>query len=260
MSTRAVAMLLSIGAAIGLMTSKSFAAVLILEGTAAPTSSAPAQPAPSPSAAPPEGTLQAPPPAAAVPAAPTPSLAPPPSALAVPGSSRPASAADLAGSAPPNQAEVSLEMLPGQTVTIGSIVSFKVTSKKAGYVVLMDVDASGHLTQIYPNTALLTHTNRVNGNYVKPGSSLTIPLVTDPYAGVRYVVSPPNGQAMIVCILSPAPVQILDLPDIPAEILGEPKRVLAYLAKQTNELRIPDQDNQLREVKWSFDARPYTIQ
>jgi hypothetical protein len=167
---------------------------------------------------------------------------------------------DLTGAGPSNQAELSVEMLPGRTVTIGSLVSFKVTSKKPGYVVLMDVDAAGHLTQIYPNTASLLRASRSNGNYVKPGSSLIIPLATDPYAGVRYVVSPPNGQAMIVGILSASPVQILDLPDIPAEILGKPEMVLTYLSKRTSELRIPDQHDQMREAKWSFDARPYTIQ
>ncbi|MBR1232043.1 DUF4384 domain-containing protein [Bradyrhizobium sp. AUGA SZCCT0182] len=174
--------------------------------------------------------------------------------------STPTALLDLTGASPSNQAELSVEMLPGRTVTIGSLVSFKVTSKKPGYVVLMDVDAAGRLTQIYPNTASLIRTTRSNGNYVKPGSSLIIPLPTDPYTGVRYVVSPPNGQAMIVGILSASPVQILDLPDIPAEILGKPEMVLAYLSKRTSELRIPDQHDQLREAKWSFDAKPYIIQ
>jgi hypothetical protein len=77
---------------------------------------------------------------------------------------------------------------------------------------------------------------------------------------VRYVVSPPNGQAMIVGILSASPVQILDLPDVPAAILDRPNLVMSYLWKRTNELRIPDDSNQLHEAKWSFNAKSYTIQ
>jgi len=88
---------------------------------------------------------------------------------------------------------------------------------------------------------------------------LTIPLATDPYAGIRYVVSPPNGQAMIVAVLSAQPVQILDLPDVPTDI-KEKSAMLAYLAKWMNELRIPDDASQLREAKWSFNAKSYTIQ
>ena len=150
-------------------------------------------------------------------------------------------------------------MMPGQTVTIGSRVSFRVTSKKAGYLVLVDVDATGHLTQIYPYTASLMKTSRANGNYIKPGGTLTIPLATDPYAGIQYVVSPPNGQAMIVAVLSAQPVQILDLPDVPQDIKDR-SEILPYLSKWMNELRIPDGESQLREAKWSLNAKSYTIQ
>ena len=154
----------------------------------------------------------------------------------------------------------------GYTLVLGSVApnaiipALKVSSKKPGYLVLIDVDATGHLTQLYPNTTSLARTNRANANYVKPGSPFTIPLASDPYAGVRYVVSPPNGRATIVGILSPLPVQILDLPDVPAELVDKPEKVLSFLSKRTGELRILDNDNQLREARWSFDAKPYVIQ
>ncbi|MBR0800698.1 DUF4384 domain-containing protein [Bradyrhizobium jicamae] len=250
-----------IGTVAGLPAPPAVAAVRILEGTEPPPSNLPAQvapPAPTPAevATPP----QQPPPAkgAAVPDVPAP---PPPPVSTVPSVPNTApNLTDLAKVTPANEAQLSVEMLPSQTVSVGSFVSFKVTSKKPGYVVLMDVDAAGHLNQIYPNTPALARTNRVNANYIKPGRPLVIPLATDPYAGVRYVVSPPNGEAMIVGILSASPVQIVDLPDIPAEILGKPDMILAYLSKRTNELRVPDQDNRLRQAQWSFDAKPYTIQ
>jgi hypothetical protein len=239
---------------------QAFAAVLILEG------------APSPSAALPPATLA---PAQDVPPAPaqstrspptengilTPATAPPaaapPAAVTAPSSPAPV---DLGTAKVANSAEVSVEMMPGQTVSIGSRVSFRVSSKKAGYLVLVDVDATGHLTQIYPSTAALVRTSRPNGNYIKPGGTLTVPLATDPYAGaVQYVVTPPNGQAMIVAILSAQPVQILDLPDVPPDIKDQ-LGMLAFLSKWTSELRIPDDSSQLREARWSFNAKSYTIQ
>ena len=160
-----------------------------------------------------------------------------------------------------NPADVAVEMMPGQAVSVGSRVSFRITSKKPGYLVLVDVDANGHLTQIYPNTASLIRISNPKGNYIKPGGTLTIPLPSDPYTGgVEYVVSPPNGQAMIVAVLSTQQVQILDLPDVPPEVTGQAER-LAWLAKWTSELRVPDvATNQLHEVQWSFNAKPYTIQ
>jgi len=249
-----------------------FAAVLILEGTAQPSSAAPpltSTPVPAPrdeppavapsgSTAPGESGILSPATSPAT-AAPAPVAAPSAPPVVATAPSAPAAPIDLGAAKVSNAAEVSLEMMPGQTVSVGSRVSFRVTSKKAGYLVLVDVDAIGHLTQIYPNTASLVRTNRPNGNYIKPGGALTIPLATDPYAGIQYVVSPPNGQAMIVAILSAQPVQILDLPDVPPDIKDK-SEMLAYLSKWMNELRIPDGTSQLREAKWSFNAKSYTIQ
>lgn len=268
------------GALLSLLGTPANAAVMILEGgnpsssnsppavlTPPPAVSAPSpgnassRPTLMPSPAPSE-TPQAPsiPPSPSAAASPAPTETPEPIAPAVPTGTTAPAMLDLAGVTPSNQAELSVQMLPGQTVTVGSYVSFKISSKKPGYLVLVDVDVRGHLTQIYPNTAALARTKRTNGNLIKPGNPLTVPLPTDPYAGVRYLVSPPNGQAMVVGILSAAPVQILDLPDVPAEILGKPDMIVAYLYKRVRELRVPDEDNQLRETKWSFDAHPYTIQ
>jgi hypothetical protein len=164
--------------------------------------------------------------------------------------------ADLGATKVSNSAEVTVEVLPSPTVQVGSNVSFKITTKKAGYVVLVDVDATGHLTQIYPNTALIGRTTSLNKNYVKAGGKFTIPLASEPY---KYVVSPPTGQAMIVAILGAQPVQILDLPDMPPD-LKEKSDMLGYLAKWVAQLRIPDHSDKWQEAKWSFAAKAYNIQ
>ena len=253
-----------------------FAAVLILDGSESPAAAPPpltstpgrATPQSAPSApslstsAPltpsPESAILSPvspaPTSPAV-AAPVPVIVEPPASAA----NEPSAPTELSTAGVENSAGVSVEMMPGQTVSVGSAVSFRVTSRKAGYLVLIDVDAAGHLTQIYPNTALLTRNNHPNGNYIKPGGTLTIPLASDPYAGVRYVVSPPNGQAMIVAILSAQPVQILDMPDVPPDNRDK-SAILVFLSNWTKELRIPDDGSQLRETKWSFNAKPYIIQ
>jgi Domain of unknown function (DUF4384) len=252
---------LAVCAAMMIVAQQAFAAVLILEGAPSPSAalppatSAPAQneraaPAPSSPSPPTESGVLIP--------ATAPAAAAPPAAVTAPGP--PPAPVDLGTAKIANSAEVSVEMMPGQTVSVGSRVSFRVSSKKAGYLVLVDVDATGHLTQIYPSTAALVRTSRPNGNYIKPGGTLTIPLASDPYAGaVQYVVTPPNGQAMIVAILSAQPVQILDLPDVPPDIKDQ-SAMLAFLSKWTSELRIPDDSSKLREARWSFNAKSYTIQ
>ncbi len=159
-----------------------------------------------------------------------------------------------------NSAELSVEMTPGGTVSIGSRVSFRITSKKAGYVVLVDVDATGKLRQIYPNFVSPARNPRPNANSIKPGVPLLIPSAADALGGVAYVVSPPVGNAMVVAIWSEQAVQVLDLPDVPVDVTSQ-NAALDFLAKRANELRIPDaRSGRLREANWSFDAKFYAIQ
>jgi Domain of unknown function (DUF4384) len=158
-----------------------------------------------------------------------------------------------------NPAELSVEMLPGQAVSIGSNVSFRITAKKAGYLILVDIDSAGKIAQIYPNTALAAGANRPKSNYMKAGVPFLTPSSGDSYAGVAYKVSPPAGEAMVVAILSERPVQMLDLPDIPLEIKGQ-TQALDYLTRWITELRIAETETgRLRETNWSFNAKPYAI-
>jgi hypothetical protein len=160
-----------------------------------------------------------------------------------------------------NTAELSLELLPGLDVAVGTKVSFRVTTKKAGYLILVDVDANGNLTQIYPYPGKMTADRPVppDFNYIRPGKPLQIPPPGGKASGVEYVASPPSGVAMIVAILSDRPVQIVDLPDIPTSLTGQAE-ALAFLTKFAKELRIPQPNSgRLQEAHWSFDAKFYAI-
>jgi hypothetical protein len=161
-----------------------------------------------------------------------------------------------------NAAEVSVEILPGPDLAVGSRVSFRVSAKKAGYLILLDVDAAGKLTQIYPNPISLATTSAVrqNANYVRPGKPIQIPNSVDAFAGFEFVASPPFGTAMVVAFLSDRPVQKVDLPDVPTSITGQ-AAALTYLTKLAGDLRIVDGEagSRLQEARWSFDAKFYAI-
>jgi len=250
-------------------------AVHIIEAPEPPTAPAPLATTP---AAPGANSVAVPLPAPVAPAPPAPKVAtpsPPPASAPTPANPSPAESPlqypaqrkQAALGAVPintktlNSAELSVELLPGLDVAVGARVSFRVTAKKPGYVVLVDVAASGKLTQIYPHPSTLagTRPTRPNANYVQPGKPLRIPASGDDYAGVEYVASPPSGVAMIVAILSDRPVQILDLPDVPSPIAGQAE-ALAYLTKFASELRIPAENGgRLQEARWSFDAKFYAI-
>jgi hypothetical protein len=158
-----------------------------------------------------------------------------------------------------NAAGVSLDLIPNLEVIAGSKVGFRITTKKQGYLILLDVDASGKLTQIFPNTAAVTRGMRDAPNLIRPGRPLTIPQLGTPYAGFEFVAEPPAGVAMVVALLSDKPVQVVDLPDAPPPAFA-PGDTLKYVRDQTRTLKVPSQDgNQLEQPNWSFDGKFYLI-
>ncbi|MBR0694748.1 DUF4384 domain-containing protein [Bradyrhizobium lablabi] len=160
---------------------------------------------------------------------------------------------------PTNAASVSLKMLPDLTVGVGSKVSFGVTARKAGYLVLVDVDAEGRMSQIFPTPELLAQSNERDINYVRPGVEFVVPTPVARQRGFEYVISPPTGSATVVAILSERRVQLLDLPDMPRKLQGK-EDALSYLSAWTSTLRVPDAGSgKLLPSNWSFDVKPYSI-
>lgn len=165
-----------------------------------------------------------------------------------------------ASSTPVNAASVSLQMIPDKAVSIGAKVSFRVTARKAGYVVLVDVDAAGRMTQIFPTAELLAQAGDKDINFVRPGEELQIPTPAARQRGFEYVITPPAGAAVMVAIWSERRVQLLDLPDMPRKLPNQ-SDALNDLAAWTSELRVPDgASGRLLPSNWSFDSKAYSIQ
>ena len=162
----------------------------------------------------------------------------------------------------PNAAGLSMQILPGPDIVAGSQVSFQISSKKAGYLILVDVDATGKLVQIYPNPMSLMAPSgvREQSNYLRPGKALQIPDRQSPYSGFEFVASPPTGTAMVIALLSDRSVQLVDLPDVPNSLVGSISAI-EYLSKYANALRIPNEGGKDRfeEAHWSFDVKFYAI-
>ena len=69
----------------------------------------------------------------------------------------------------PNTANVSLQMFPEQTAGVGTKISFRVTTKKPGYVLLVDIDAKGRMSQIFPSPELIAESQEAAITFLKPG-------------------------------------------------------------------------------------------
>jgi hypothetical protein len=159
----------------------------------------------------------------------------------------------------PNTANVSLQMSPGQPVSVGTKISFRVTAKRPGYLLLVDIDANGTISQIFPSPEMIVQAPEAAANLIRPGEELLIPNTAAQNRGFQYLITPPAGEATIVAILSDRRVQIIDLPDN-AEKLRTEAEIIRYLTGWTSELRVPDPaTGKLQPSHWSFDIKHYTI-
>jgi hypothetical protein len=161
-----------------------------------------------------------------------------------------------------NPAGVTVEVLPGTDLPVGTKIAFRVATQKPGYLLLIDIDAAGKLTQIYPNVLSLTQASdkAASGNFIKPGHPMTIPDAGNPLARFEFIAEPPLGAGTVVAILSAQSVQLIDLPDLPGEITGQ-QAAVDYLYTVAQGLKIASVDKPGRFVDgvWSFDAKSYQI-
>lgn len=157
-----------------------------------------------------------------------------------------------------NSAGLDLAILPDIELATGTTVTFRIATKKQGYLILVDIDPTGKLSQIYPNRhSLQTLESRESLNLMKPGQAITIPNRDNPFAGFEFVAAPPVGIAMVVAILSDRPVHLIDLADVAPPQMGQ--TAFDQLFEVARRLRIAREDGTLQEPKWSFDAKLYVV-
>ncbi|MGZ2504915.1 hypothetical protein ACVINI_005460 [Rhizobium beringeri] len=159
-----------------------------------------------------------------------------------------------------NEAGVAVDVLPGTAVSIGDKVAMRVSTKKSGYLILVDIDASGKLTQLYPNKRSmgLKPTAKSGDNRLDPAQPVVVPDARNPYTGFEYVVEGPAGVGMVVAILSDKPIEVLDLPDVPTPLVGQ-RAAFNYVYDLARSLRIVGDDETGAQGKWSFDSKFYRI-
>src|SRR5450755_2947364 len=159
----------------------------------------------------------------------------------------------------PNSANVSLQMSPDRSVSVGTKISFRVTTRKPGYLILVDIDANGNMSQIFPSPEMIVQSREAATNLIRPGEPLLIPNSAAKRSGFEYVITRPTGEATLVAILSDRSVQIIDLPDNTQKLRSEAE-IISYLTRWTRELRVPDPGTgKLQPSNWSFDIKKYSI-
>lgn len=158
----------------------------------------------------------------------------------------------------PNPAKLAIKMIPISPVELGANIEFQITSVKRGYVLLVDIDSTGKMTQIFPNPELLERMDDDNINLIRANGRLTVPNDAITKQGFSYRATGPVGATAIVAILSHRKVQLIDLPDIAES--GTTTTSADRLLKWINELRVADpHSGKLLPSEWSYDFKSYEI-
>jgi hypothetical protein len=88
----------------------------------------------------------------------------------------------------------------GNTIALGQQIVFEVTSKVPGRLILIDVNAAGEVTQIFPNRFLASEA----AGLVASDATTTIPGVGYGFSGFKAVE--PAGRGRLLAIVVPATI------------------------------------------------------
>ncbi|WP_181708543.1 trypsin-like serine protease [Chthonobacter rhizosphaerae] len=159
-----------------------------------------------------------------------------------------------------NPAGVSVAIKPGPTLKPGDRIALTVSARKPGYLILVDIDSTGKLTQVYPNkrSMALAEKTKGAGNRLDPARPVTVPDYGNPYTGFEFRAEGPAGVGMVVAVLSDRPIEVLDLPDVPATLAGQ-RAAFNYVYDLARNLRIVGEDNGGDAASWSFEAQFYRV-
>jgi secreted trypsin-like serine protease len=158
-----------------------------------------------------------------------------------------------------NVAGVAVAFENGDDVKVGDRVSYRVTAREPGYLMIFDAAPDGKLTQIFPNARSIESPtgSPLDAARLRPEQPLLIPDYRNPYRGFDVRIAGPRGKGLIVAVLSDAPVRSLDVPETP-KAFASPEEAIAAIARLGEDLT-HNLGPPMQRPKWSVDIHEYTI-
>lgn len=157
-----------------------------------------------------------------------------------------------------NAAGLEISVAPSGEIPADTQIQFTISTKKRGYLLLVLVDMEGAAKQIYPALAgdELPFGANDELNLVLPNKPVVIPDPRNPLANFEIYATP--GKATIIALLSSAPVQIVDLPELSAD-LADQQSVVSHIFEAVSALQILPRDEKTAGAtsNWSMKAVEY---
>ncbi len=135
-----------------------------------------------------------------------------------------------------NSANLSVAFVQGRSVRVGQSVQASVSTQKPGYLILLDADAEGKVTQIYPSRLSLRSPTGSELRPIKAGVPLLVPNPQNPYEGFEYKIDGPTGPGRLVAVLTNKRIDELSVPDAPKvfEKRGDAISLLGLIVSAVN--------------------------
>ncbi len=142
--------------------------------------------------------------------------------------------------APPSQmAQVSVDVLPGAQVRVGSEIEVRVTSSVAGHLLVVNQERDGSAYQLFPNK--YSGNNRIGEarTDIAAGQTVTVPDVMDRF---KLTVTPPAGMNRIIAVVVPSSVRMSDLASQHADMrpIADLNALLKDISDRTRGIRVDE--------------------
>ena len=161
-----------------------------------------------------------------------------------------------------NSASVVIEMEPGSPVATGSHLQFKITARARGYLILLAIDAEGGVKQIFPSLSGdgLPYGATDETNSLKPNSPVAVPDPRNVLGNFELFATTP-GPAAAIALVSPVPVQLVSLADLPAST-SDVATSVRNVFEMIKDLRIAPRNARaaLAAPKWSMVGFEYRVE
>ncbi len=154
-----------------------------------------------------------------------------------------------------NAAGLTVETMAGPDYRAGEVIRMRVSTQKAGWLILLDYAPDGTLTQIFPN-GLLNREDRTSR--IAAGETITFP---EPFYGFEFVAGEPYGQGQVIAILTEDEVDfgaLLDPEgDEPFKVAENGQAELAKVVKALSDVWRGGDRN--RPIAWSLASQDYSV-
>jgi metacaspase-1 len=149
-----------------------------------------------------------------------------------------------------NTMGLKLDLLPGATVRLNKDIQLRLTSPKAGWLIVLDVRDNGEVVQLFPSKC--ARPNR----QIRAGAVVTLP---DKTFGCAFTATEPgSGQILAIITEDNVPVDDLLGRSRDLEVVANGETFLAELARRL--LQAWTGDEKTRPTRWSLATARYTVE